>query len=212
METQTRMGSEVLRTVGRVEATQTVSDPAILIEPYETIETAANPRLIKAQHRIKSLTDLIRKQLQPEIESLRKENKELVLLSARQTPNPTGNNTGNEDRNAELMKAMNHLEKRFVQSEAISKKTIEDLKGQLEAERKEKKRLQKELEALVKDLDHGITHLPFSPQHETTVYQAQEAKAEAFESQLLSLQTLFPKSQPSTNKTSASVSQPWNRL
>lgn len=142
--------------------------------------------LVHAQSRIKSLTEVIKKQLQPEIEALRRENKEL-LGSAKHSAKHSFSDLG-EDQSEELVKAMNHLEKRFVQSESILKKTIEDLKAQLDVERKAKMRLQRELEALVKDIDHGISHFHLRPQHETTVYQAQEAKEEATDAQLRSLQ------------------------
>ena len=157
-----------------------ISHTELLTSPIP--EPSDPSSLVHAQIRIKSLTEVIKKQLQPEIEALRRENKEL-LGSAKHSFSGLG-----EDQSEELVKAMNHLEKRFVQSESILKKTIEDLKAQLDVERKAKMRLQRELEALVKDIDHGISHFHLRPQHETTVYQAQEAKEEATDAQLRSLQ------------------------
>ena len=154
-------------------------------EPAE-ISEAGNLQLAKAQQRIQTLTDVIKKQLQPEIEALKKEKREL-FSSAKHSSKPSISSIG-EDPSLETGKPLNPLEKRLIQSEAILKKTIEDLKAQLDAERRAKLRLQRELDALVKDIDHGINRFQLVPQHETTVYQAQEAKAEAAEVQVRSLQ------------------------
>lgn len=181
--------TNALETVAQLGTAQTRPSRSHAISHTELLTVSETPdpsSLLQAQHRIKSLTEVIKKQLQPEIEALKQENKEL-LGSAKHSAKHSVSSLG-EDQSAGLVKAMNHLEKRFLQSESILKKTIEDLKAQLDVERKAKMKLQRELDALVKDIDHGINHFHLLPQHETTVYQAQEAKAEATEAQMRSLQ------------------------
>lgn len=140
-------------------------------------------RLTKAQERIQTLTDLIQTQLQPEIEALRRENhalKDKPSSSSGKHPSrlSVSNQTDDKDKSGDLVHVIDHLEKRFFQSESILKKSVETLKMQLDQERRAKAKLQKELDNLVRDLDSGIHHMELNKQENTEV-QAKEAKAEA---------------------------------
>ena len=153
--------------------------------PDEFLSTIVRPedRLTRAKEKIRVLKDLIQSHLQPEIEALKRENhalKEKANSSCAKNPSKlsVSNQTDDRDKSGELIHVIEHLEKRFFQSESILKKSIENLKQQLDQERKAKSKLQLELDSLVRDLDHGINHLGLNP-HENTQVQAQEAKAEA---------------------------------
>jgi hypothetical protein len=101
-------------------------------------------RLKRALRQVKAFKDLIVGKLLPELEALRRESRSVE----------------ERDRSADIVRSVDHLERRFYQSESILKRTIEDLKQQLESERICKVQLQQELQrVLTVDQTALLTHM-----------------------------------------------------
>lgn len=86
-------------------------------------------RLKRAVAQVQAFKVLVAKLL-PELDTLRRESRGLE----------------ERDRSADIVRSVDHLERRFYQSESILKRTIEDLKQQLDSERLSKAQLQQELQ------------------------------------------------------------------
>lgn len=103
-----------------------------LLAAADTVERGGTVehRLKQAVALVKAFKDLIVAKLLPELETLRRESRGVE----------------ERDRSADIVRSVDHLERRFYQSESILKRTIEDLKQQLDSERLSKVQLQQELQ------------------------------------------------------------------
>lgn len=120
-----------------------------LISATDTLDRVISPenRLKRALMHIKSLKELITTKLLPLITALRHENQVLSRQLA-------SGHTSPADRSAEIVRSVDHLERRFYQSEGILKRTIEELKQQVETERISKLQIQQELLTLKTSENH----------------------------------------------------------
>ena len=142
-----------------------------LLAAADTVERGGSVehRLKRAVAQVKAFKDLIVAKLLPELETLRRESR----------------GTEERDRSADIVRSVDHLERRFYQSESILKRTIEDLKLQLESERLSKAQLQQEMlrkpsnsaEALVSTLRRQLEDLQEASRTDLQVHlQAQELR------------------------------------